>query len=292
MNMDNDVHCICGSRMSDLPFSKNFYRLKCSRCASSRFVNASSQANDFDYNASNDKYSETSYLFGAEFRWSHRTIAEHVQSCVSKGARILEVGCFNGFFVKTLRDLGYNANGVDLNQSALAVGKTQHGLDGFLYDNMTDALSEGEFDAIICIDVVEHLDDPNAFLNLLKKSLKPHGVIIVAGPVAERRFHDKSDFPPHHRWWFTIDGLKALGERNGLGMRTIETEFDLKLLVRNIVGRVVHGFGEKEFYGNTVSAVKRKQNSVVDRLNGSISRLLHKCGFIYCSAILILEVKT
>ena len=49
---------------------------------------------------------------------------------------------------------------------------------------LTDPASipQGQFDALICLDVLEHVPDPPAFVKMLMANLKPGGIFIVHAP--------------------------------------------------------------------------------------------------------------
>lgn len=98
---------------------------------------------------------------------------------------VLEIGCGEGGTGATLKAEG-RANwvtGVELVEKS--AGKAKSVLDNVLIGNieqMALPFVEGQFDAIILADVLEHLVDPWLTLRRLRTYLKPEGLIVVSLP--------------------------------------------------------------------------------------------------------------
>ena len=288
--MKYDNVCVCSSELTRQPLSDPFDSLYCGNCGSSRFVtiaNRSIPAPEFRYGSKNDKYTEKSYLFGKQLRWAHRLLLKQDWS----GRKVLEIGCFNGFFLFELQKRGADVYGFDVNQEAVTIGSDLFGLASRLDSSRERLARNGPFDDIFCIDVLEHLDHPGNFLAEAHTLLKPGGRIIVAGPTVERRFHDKSDFPPHHKWWFSRPGLRALLRLHDFEVISTSIERDGMLFLRNLVGRGLNGLRKKEFYGETLITAPRLESSGKRFLYATFSTLGSALFTIlrisYCSTIFI-----
>jgi SAM-dependent methyltransferase len=87
-----------------------------------------------------------------------------------------------------------------------------------------EKIEEGEVQASIAcsFEVIEHLYDPDLFINSMKKLIKPGGVILfttltISGLDLQVLWDkSKSISPPHHINFFSIEGLKILIKRCGL----------------------------------------------------------------------------
>lgn len=285
--MMNQDSCICSAPLRRKPFSAHFDALCCAQCGSKQFVAAlGASVREFRYDISNDKYAQRDYLYGKELRWAHTTLLKRSWA----GRKVLEVGCFNGFFLDELKKRGADVYGFDVNSDALAVGQELFGLQGRLHNRMLELAPLGPFDDILCIDVLEHLTQPEAFLRELLIMLKPEGCIAVAGPTVERRFHDKSDYPPHHKWWFSSSGLQSLLQNNGFQMGSTTTQRDGMLFLRNFIGKVFAGLHKREFYGDAV-AVAPAQGGLWTACYAALRPtgrwLFTALRISYCSVILI-----
>ncbi len=90
-------------------------------------------------------------------------------------AKIADLGCGEGILVEELRGQGRDAIGIDLNYESEAVIK----------DDITQTQFESEsFDAILCLDVLEHLqfDDQVKALGEIRRLLRPGGRLIATLP--------------------------------------------------------------------------------------------------------------
>ncbi len=286
--MTSRTACICGAPLARRDFSESFDAWCCVACRSCHFVRRGSAPNrSFDYNEANAKYCDPAYLQGKQLRWSHRTLL----AADWRGRRVLEIGCFNGFFLDELHKAGADVWGFDVNATAVAVGSALFGLGGRLFTDLDTTLANGPFDDVLCIDVLEHLDHPEDLVARLQASLGPEGRLVVAGPTLERGFHDKSDFPPHHKWWFSRTGLVALANGAGLGVERTYVQRDGLLLLRNVIGRLLSKGPRREFYGDGGALSPDTSRGWVGRLYaagtwvGSV--LLALTGRTYCSTVLV-----
>lgn len=101
-------------------------------------------------------------------------------------ARVLEVGCGTGSTLRWLKDTGRCGEtvGMELFESAAAdarkhVDRVVVGDAEGLIDGTFEAAS---FDLILCLDVLEHMVDPWAFVAHAEKLLKPGGTMIASIP--------------------------------------------------------------------------------------------------------------
>lgn len=286
--MTSRTGCICGAPLARRDFSESFDAWCCAACRSCHFVRREhAPERSFDYNRTNAKYSDPAYLQGKQMRWSHLTLLESDW----RGRRVLEIGCFNGFFLDELHKAGADVWGFDVNATAVRVGSELFGLQGRLFTELDAALTNGPFDDVLCIDVLEHLDRPEELVARLRASLSPEGRLVVAGPTLERGFHDKSDFPPHHKWWFSRTGLVALARSVGLDVERTHVQRDGLLLLRNALGRLLSKGPRREFYGNGGALSPDTSHGWVGRMYAVGtwfgSALLAVTGRTYCSTVLV-----
>jgi 2-polyprenyl-3-methyl-5-hydroxy-6-metoxy-1,4-benzoquinol methylase len=288
--MKENLKCICNTLLICRPYSANFDQASCSNCGCVRFSAVKDNQVLFQYDSNDEKYGNEFYLLGSEFRWSHNVIAKKLSNI---SGRILEIGCFNGFFVDRLRRDGFDAIGFDLNKAAVSAGRRVYGLGNNLYHDLDDALACGPFDAILMIDVLEHISDAGAFLDELIMALAPGGMVLVAGPTSERPFVDKTDFPPHHLWRFTRRGLLSAGQQRNLESQIVDVEYDAALLLRNVAGRLLNGISKKEYFGEGPSVTNDRIPMIVtftlDLFRAVFRPILNALGISYCSAVIAMR---
>ena len=99
---------------------------------------------------------------------------------------ILDLGCGNGHLVNYLIEQGFNAYGTDASVKGIAIAKQTHPDRFFVQDLSSDGLPEDfkdtRFDTIISTEVIEHLYDPEKFIDFCKEALNGNGEIIISTP--------------------------------------------------------------------------------------------------------------
>jgi len=151
----------------------------------------------------------------AQARKRAETVLKHVRL---DGARVLEIGCGRGQFVRVIADeYGSLATGLDVKRYP------EWGEDPrFIEADIADPPDLGEFDVIVSHAVWEHLQHPYASLDNQRDLLAPDGIVyfyanLYRGAKASHRYRDVH-FPWPHLL-FTDDVFEAFHERLGVGPR-------------------------------------------------------------------------
>lgn len=121
--------------------------------------------------------------------------------------------------------------GVDIDDSAEAIAHAKNKLGIIYYDGVNLPFDDGEFDAIWCRQVLEHVRYPDEVLKEVARCLKPNGVFI--GSVSQLEpYHSRSIF----NW--THYGIKTVFEDHGLNVKQMRPGIDgILLIVRRLFGR-------------------------------------------------------
>lgn len=174
-------------------------------------------------------------------QWAHRrallTLRE-MASSVPAQVRVLDVGCFNGFFVKELLTRGYDAYGVDFNADAIAFGEVNYDLKGRLSRKMLHEVEGAgqRFDVVTMFEVVEHLPEVRTLLDLVSGVLRPGGLLVLSTPNSKMCWRPPLDFPPHHLSRFAPQSLGALLESAGFVVVRTYEQMSLYDLLRHRTG--------------------------------------------------------
>jgi 2-polyprenyl-6-hydroxyphenyl methylase/3-demethylubiquinone-9 3-methyltransferase len=96
-------------------------------------------------------------------------------------SKIVDVGCGGGILSEALAKEGAQVTGIDL--SELSIKAAQHhaksqGLNiDYRYESVEDlaARQAGQYDAVTCMEMLEHVPDPNQTIAACAKLLKPGG---------------------------------------------------------------------------------------------------------------------
>ena len=103
-----------------------------------------------------------------------------------EGRTALDVGCGAGLLTEPLARLGAKVTGIDASPELIAVAREHAaamGLDVEYHGGDVQEL-EGRFDLITCLEVIEHVADPGAFVKALARRLAPGGLLILSTPNA------------------------------------------------------------------------------------------------------------
>lgn len=99
--------------------------------------------------------------------------------------RILDIGCGGGLVAEPLARLGARVTGADAGERNIAVASLHAGQSGLDIDyRCTSAESlaaSGEtFDAVLALEIVEHVADPAGFFAACSRLLRPGGLLIAS----------------------------------------------------------------------------------------------------------------
>lgn len=95
--------------------------------------------------------------------------------------RILDVGCGAGLLAEALARSGAQVTGIDLAETALQVARQHARAQGLIIDYRCQAVEgiaqahAGCFDAVTCLEMLEHVPDPGKIVDACARVLKPGG---------------------------------------------------------------------------------------------------------------------
>jgi len=102
------------------------------------------------------------------------------------GKTALDVGCGAGLLAEPLARLGAKVTGIDATPAVIAVAREHAAAMALDIDYRVGDVQEleGQFDLVTCMEVIEHVADPAAFVEALAKRLAPGGLLIMSTPNA------------------------------------------------------------------------------------------------------------
>jgi 2-polyprenyl-6-hydroxyphenyl methylase/3-demethylubiquinone-9 3-methyltransferase len=111
-----------------------------------------------------------------------RYVAER---CTLAGASVLDVGCGGGLLAETLARAGAQVTGIDLAPSMVETARL-HALDSGLtidyrVEDATALLKSSiKYDVVTCMEMLEHVPDPAATVDVLGKLVRPGGHVFIS----------------------------------------------------------------------------------------------------------------
>lgn len=144
--------------------------------------------------------------------------------------RLLEVGCAGGFFVACARDLGIDAEGVEISAAAADYAARRLGIP-VTVGAFEETKLVGRFDAVCAFHVLEHAPDAYRFLEKAHAVLEPAGWLAIEVPNVESaraRREGSSWFghqPSYHVYEFSPRTLAEVVGEAGFALVDCDTIF-------------------------------------------------------------------
>jgi 2-polyprenyl-6-hydroxyphenyl methylase/3-demethylubiquinone-9 3-methyltransferase len=115
----------------------------------------------------------------------HWCIDEHSRRPL-EGKSALDVGCGAGLLTEPLARMGAKVTGVDAADELIAAAQEHARRQGLEIDYRAVGVeaTDGHYDLITSLEVIEHVADPQAFVGALARRLAPGGLLILSTPAA------------------------------------------------------------------------------------------------------------
>lgn len=150
---------------------------------------------------------------GAISRYNH---VKRVKRALKEGDRVLDVGASGGEFVHYLRQLGFDAHGIEPNEGFVKFAKNAYSVDLNMGVWEEAEYAKESFDLITANHVIEHFRDPFAALRRFHGWLKPGGLIYISAPtIANPNRTPYGRFHFGHLYNFTYETLVMMAKRAG-----------------------------------------------------------------------------
>jgi cyclopropane fatty-acyl-phospholipid synthase-like methyltransferase len=213
----------------------------------------------------------------------HEQIAKAVARNVTAGSKILDLGAGEGALSARLADMGYTVTAADKDKENFKCSTAvftcidfdvKGDLDNFVEQNLDC------FDAVLGIEVIEHVQDQWQYVRQLMKMLKPNGLMIITTPntgswlsrlnfMISGRFHQFNDtdlsyghISPVSPWELDVIlrevGAKDIVIQSAGTLPPIYIDGSLRMLLANVLALLLRPFSTGVLDGWCVMALARK----------------------------------
>lgn len=209
------------------PDDESFEHLRCVVCDCFRIGREAAPAAPYDTYYSPESAQRLSGVFQLAWVLRRRVRARLIGRHSPSGSRICDVGCERGELLNALKTLGHRVTGTQLSRSAVEFAARRFGIDVFLGELHDARFEPASFDAVLMMNVLEHLEQPASYLAEVNRILRPDGLLwlelpntasFTATACGKRWLHHD---PDHHRWAFSITNLSTMLENHGFHVERV-----------------------------------------------------------------------
>ncbi len=172
-----------------------------------------------------DYQAESSVWVNAFQAWNNRKTLARLAQANPQGRRLLEIGVGSGSFLKAARGCGYEVMGCDLSASICERVCRLHGIS-MHGESLGTLAGENRFDVVVMNHVLEHVNQPIALLNEVRRLLAPGGLVHIAVPnIAcwEAKLAGWTSYEPYHLAYFAPHTLERAVKAGGLVIERLST---------------------------------------------------------------------
>lgn len=162
-----------------------------------------------------------------EYKSYAKSLLDFLTGYIKKG-RLLDVGCGSGYLISEAVKRGFQGEGLDPSKESVKFCQSRKlkVKCGFIQEKYYPAET---FDVVVSSHVLEHVEDPNKFLFICRKILKPGGFLCLAQtnytgtlPYLYGRYWE-GWVPSEHFIHYSPSGIEFFLEKNGFQAEKIKT---------------------------------------------------------------------
>ncbi|MCB1181912.1 class I SAM-dependent methyltransferase [bacterium] len=182
--------------------------------------------------------------------------------------RLLEIGCGSGVLLSLARERGWRADAIELSPELVACARAANPDAEITCGDITDpTVGRADYDAVLALDVIEHVLAPDDLLRNCGAHLRRGGLLLLQTPNAEGLRHrlegprwDMRD-PRQHVNLYTARGLVGALGRTGYEVVSLGTISGTGLEAgwRRVAARVKEGVLDQLRLGNALVVVGRRK---------------------------------
>lgn len=159
------------------------------------------------------------------YYWWHRVRRNNLCRLLHAGeenhTRLLEIGCGTGANLRELRSRWAIAVGIDIEMRALAYCRDLAAVQATALGPLP--FTDAAFEAVLLVDVLEHLENPEALVQEVARVLIPGGAVVIMVPSGPELWSYWDEMHGHQRRYTKVTLAAVFGE--GWRLETLEYSF-------------------------------------------------------------------
>jgi SAM-dependent methyltransferase len=180
-------------------------------------------------------------------------LKQHLSRNLKLGSSILEIGSATGGNTQFMLDLGYQVTSLEYSSFGVDAQRAK-GIPVIKGDARTLPFSEDSFDAVVCMDVLEHIQEDSTVLSEIYRVLKRDGFYLISVP-EDPSLWSAHDIAADHVRRYELKDLLVKVTSSHLSINSVwRTNFLLKFLVR---------WRRKSSSGNDLNSVGKVLNNTL-----------------------------
>ncbi len=229
---------------------ENLCVVKCSNCSLVFLGNPSHEGSLYDEYYDTIAYDAKDYNRFSKFKSLSELFIINEQRLdfikrERKSGRLLDIGCGQGFFLKTAQEHGFDIYGIDVSKRAVLYASNTFGIKASVKTLDDLLIQDKTFDLITLWHVLEHFVNPVEELQKIRRLLANDGVCIIEVPnlhslkfILSRNKWVGGNHPLYHRSFFTNKSLVETLLRSGFS-RTKRIQISYHIDGRNNIYEAV-----------------------------------------------------
>lgn len=218
----------CPTLFRRLAFARQWQLCRCPACGL-HFTWPQPTDDDISGFYNGDYHSELRVQGGTEARFASKyyRYRDWVHEYLKPPGRSIDIGCATGLLPSLLRESGWAAEGLELNEESVRFGRSRFGIP-IRTGGINDL--DGPYDLITMTDVLEHTSNPFSALSKLHSHLSRRGIVFITFPdicsvesayyrlcsrLLKRDWLWMTCHIPLHTWEFTPETARAVFMRAG-----------------------------------------------------------------------------
>jgi len=122
---------------------------------------------------------------GTLTRWY--AVSAILKQCIKKNFTVLDIGAFDGYILSNLtKQVDFNPILLDLDRTGLKIAQAKS-ISPILASGTSIPFKSNSIDLVICLDVIEHIQEGETLMHEIARVLKKDGILVLTTPIADKK---------------------------------------------------------------------------------------------------------